>query len=99
MMTTMIAILPSLHRDREICVYEVNEVLLLESKQPYLEPMMMMGSVKGLSSRDTKDMVIMITVVRHALLNSNVGMIPMRSYSNFWHQAAEEILARRTPNI
>ena len=52
MMTTMIAILPSLHRDGEICVYEVNEVLLLESKQPYLEPMMMMmGSVKDSHQR------------------------------------------------
>ena len=56
-MTTMILILPSLHRDRGICVYEVNEVLLLESKQPYLEeqpylePMMMMGSVKDSHQR------------------------------------------------
>ena len=31
----------------------------------------------------------MTEVARHALLNSDVGIIPMRSYSNFWHQAAE----------
>ena len=56
-MTTMIVMLPSLHRDRGIYVCEVNEVLLLEStqlyleKQPYLEPMMMMGSVKDSHQR------------------------------------------------
>ena len=39
----------------------------------------------------------MTEVVRHALLNSDVGIIPMRSYSNFWHQAAERNSGEENP--